>query len=153
LCWWNILWFEGSEWGIRACLRNVNALRENNERYLLVARNSDLLGSVLLMIESSGLKEALLHAIDDGLAVPGEIVRTAIYDRIERSYQLRREEIPDHLETFHKALQDLLGAGARVMEKLIAKSLYRRLKLNFTQHDGWTLIDYVNHAKEAKRNG
>jgi len=92
-------------------------------------------------------------AVDEALLVPGEIVRTAIYERIERSYQLKREEIPDHLETFHQALQDLLGAGGKVMEKLIAKSLYRRLKLNFTQHDGWTLVDYVNHAKEAKRSG
>jgi predicted DNA-binding protein YlxM (UPF0122 family) len=105
------------------------------------------------MIESSGLKEALLHAIDDGLAVPGEIVRTAIYDRIERSYQLRREEIPEKLETFHQALQDLLGAGAKVMEKLIAKSLYRQFKLSFTEHDGWTLVDYVNHAKRSEANG
>jgi hypothetical protein len=95
----------------------------------------------------------LALAVDEALLVPGEIVRTAIYDRIERSYQLRREEIPEKLETFHQALQDLLGAGAKVMEKLIAKSLYRRLKLNFTQHDGWTLVDYVNHAKETKRDG
>jgi len=103
------------------------------------------------MIESSGLKEALLHAIDDGLAVPGEIVRTAIYDRIERSYQLRREEIPEKLPTFHKALQDLLGASAtKVMEKLIAKNLYRPLELNFTEHADWDIVDYVNHAKKAR---
>ena len=102
------------------------------------------------MIESSGLKEALLHAIDGGLAVPGEIVRTAIYDRIERSYQLRREEIPDHLETFHKAFQDLLGASAKVMEKIIAKNLYTSLGLKFIEHATWTLVDYVNHAREVK---
>jgi hypothetical protein len=99
------------------------------------------------MTECSGLKEALLHAIDDGLAVPGEIVRTAIYDRIERSYQIRREEIPEKLPTFHKALEDLLGASAKVMEKLIAKNLYRRLGLNFTEHANWSIVDYVNHAK------
>ena len=92
----------------------------------------------------------MVQAVDEALLVPGEIVRTAIYERIERSYQLRREEIPDHFETFHKALQDLLGASANVMERLIAKSLYRRLKLNFTQHDGWTLLDYVNHARKAQ---
>jgi len=76
-------------------------------------------------------------------------VRTAIYERIERSYQLKREEIPEKLKTFQLALEDLLGESAKVMEKIIAKSLYRRLKLSFTQHDGWTLVDYVNHAKEA----
>ena len=102
------------------------------------------------MASSAELKETLLQAVDEALLVPGEIVRTAIYERIERSYQLRRQEIPEKLETFHRALQDLLGAGDKVMEKLIARSLYRRLKLNFTQHDGWTLVDYVNHAKKAQ---
>jgi hypothetical protein len=47
-------------------------------------------------------------------------------------------------------LQDLIGGGAKVMEKLIAKNLYRRLGLNFTEHENWTLVDYVNHAKELK---
>jgi hypothetical protein len=97
---------------------------------------------------------ALLEAVDAGLLVPGEIVRTAIYERIERSYRVKREEILEKLETFHEALQDLLGASAsKVMEKLIARNLYSRLELNFRQHDGWTLVDYVNHAKEAKRSG
>jgi len=101
------------------------------------------------MRRPANLEKILLEAVDEGLLVPGEIVRAAIYERIERSYQLRREEIPEKVETFHRALQELLGAGGKVMEKLIAKSLYRRLKLSFTEHDGWTLVDYVNHAKES----
>jgi hypothetical protein len=105
------------------------------------------------MGQPANLEKILLEAVDEGLLVPGEIVRAAIYERLERSYQVKRGEIPEKLETFHRALQDLLGAGGKVMEKLIAKSLYRRLELNFTQHDGWTLIDYVNHAKGAKRDG
>jgi hypothetical protein len=39
------------------------------------------------LASSSALSEAVLVAVDDGLSVPGEIVRAAIYDRIERSYQ------------------------------------------------------------------
>lgn len=75
------------------------------------------------MASSVELEETLLQAVDEALLIPGEVVRTAIYERIERSYQLRREEIPDRLETFHQALQDLLGAGGKVMEKFTAKSL------------------------------
>jgi len=105
------------------------------------------------MRQSIDLGKVLLEAVDEGLLVPGEIVRAAIYERLERSYQVKRGEIPEKLETFQLALEDLLGKSAKVMEKLIAKSLYRRLELNFIQHDGWTLIDYVNHAKGAKRDG
>jgi hypothetical protein len=67
------------------------------------------------LASSLELEETLLQAVDEALLVPGEIVRTAIHKRIERSYQLRRKEIPEKLETFHPALQELLGAGGRVM--------------------------------------
>jgi hypothetical protein len=101
------------------------------------------------LASSVELEETLLQAVDEALLVPGEIVRTAIYERIERSYQVKREEIPEKLETFHRALQELLGAGGKVMEKLIVRNLYRRLGLSFEKHDGWTVVDYVNHAKAS----
>jgi len=37
------------------------------------------------------------------------------------------------------------------MEKFIVRNLYRRLGLSFEKHDGWTLVDYVNHAKASAR--
>jgi len=104
------------------------------------------------MVQRAELREALLEAVDHGLLVPGEIVRAAIYARIENSYELKREEIPEKLEAFHRALEDLLGKGVTVMEKLIAKNLYSRLGLNFVEHANWTLVDYVNHAKRVERD-
>lgn len=95
------------------------------------------------------VKRALLDAVDYGLLALGEIVRATIYERIEGSYQVRREEIPDKLDTFHKALQELLGKGAEVVRRQIAKNLYRRLDLTFTEHENWTLVDYVHDAKRA----
>lgn len=104
------------------------------------------------MAPSRDLADNLVLAVDEALLVPGEIVRTAICERIERSYQIRREEIPERLETFHQALQDLLGKSAKVMQKLIAKNLYRRLEMDFTEHANLTLVDYVNHAKRSRVN-
>jgi hypothetical protein len=101
------------------------------------------------LASSVELEETLLQAVDEALVIPGEIVRMAIYERIERSYQLRREEIPEKLETFRRALQELLGAGGKVMEKLIVRNLYRRLGLSFEKNEVWALVDYVNHAKES----
>jgi len=80
----------------------------------------------------------------------GESVRGAIYYHIERTFQIRREEIPKRLEAFHEALQGMLGEGAMVVERLIAKNLYAKLGLRFEQHEA--LIDYVNHARELKGN-
>ena len=98
------------------------------------------------------LDGTLLQAVDDGLLVLGQGLRMAIYKRIESTYQVRREDIPDKLLTFHRALQDLLGSGAKMMERLIARDLYSRLGLDFIEHDDWTLIDFMHYAKKVKRH-
>jgi hypothetical protein len=104
------------------------------------------------MTDSLWVREALLHAVDQGFGVPGETVKAVIYRRIEVGYHIRREDIPDNLETFRRALLELLGAGAPVVERIIAKNLYRIIGLDFTEHDNWTLVDYVNHAKDSKNS-
>jgi len=95
------------------------------------------------------LDEALVQAIDHGLLVLGEIARQALYQRIEKDYQVKRDQIPEKLPAFHTALLELLGAGAKVLERLIARDLYKLLGLNFVYHGDWTLVDYVSHAKLA----
>ena len=102
------------------------------------------------MMEPAEFRQILLEAVDYGLMVLGEIVRQAIYERIEKDHELTRTEIPEQLEAFHKALQDLLGASAKVMERVIARNLYSRLGLDYVAHENWTLVDYVNHAKKAR---
>ncbi len=103
-------------------------------------------------MQPSELRSGLLEAVDEGLLVPGEIVRKAIYERIERSYQLKREDIPEQLEAFHLALHDLLGNSAKVMERVIARNLYSRFKTNFIEHADWTLVDYVNHVRDLRKD-
>jgi hypothetical protein len=110
---------------------------------------SDNLSKVAAIDE--GFKKELLSAIDKGPLVLGESVKHAIYYHVERKHQLRREEIPEKIESFHKALQSLLGAGAEVLEKLIAKDLYGRLGLNFEEHEGWTIVDYVNQGEKSRK--
>jgi len=102
-----------------------------------------------VMVEPAGFREHLLEAVDYGLMVLGEIVRQAIYEQIENHHALKREEIPERLETFHIALEDVLGTSARTVERLIVKNLYQRLSLGFVDHPEWTLVDHVNHVRAA----
>jgi hypothetical protein len=101
------------------------------------------------MMEHAEFRQILLEADDYGLMVLGEIVRQAIYERIEKDHELKRADIPEQLEAFHKALGSVLGVSAKTVEKLIAKNLYQKLGLNFTEHVNWTLADYFNHVKKA----
>jgi hypothetical protein len=45
------------------------------------------------MTDSVRLREALIQAVDQGLGIPGDSVRVAIYERLEISYHIKREEI------------------------------------------------------------
>jgi len=77
-------------------------------------------------------------------------VSEALYMRIERSCRVKREQIPEKLETFHLALQELTGASANVVERLIAKELRSRIQMNFRQNAKWILVDYAEHANKAQ---
>lgn len=93
--------------------------------------------------------KALLEGVDAGLLVLGEGVKPTIYFHVEKSYQVKREDIPDRLEAFHKALAGLLGQGAKIIEKKIAMEFYSRLGLDFVEHKNWTIIDYINDVQDA----
>jgi hypothetical protein len=108
-------------------------------------------GEANSMVKPAQLDEALLEAIDFGLAVPGEIVRETIYERLETVYGIKREQIPEKLPAFHQALQELVRSVAKVIERVIAKNLYSRLGQSFVNHENWTLVDYVDHAKRSLR--
>jgi hypothetical protein len=36
--------------------------------------------------------------------------------------------------------------------KLVVRNVRDSLAVNFAEHDGWALVDYVNHRKEAKKD-
>ena len=103
------------------------------------------------MREPAVFRDALPEAVDCGLMVLGEIVRQAIYGQIENHHGLKRAEIPERLEAFHKALGCVLGVSAKTVARLVAKNLYQRLNLNFTPRPEWTLIEYVDHAKTTSK--
>ena len=104
--------------------------------------------NVAVRNDPTRLQNTLLESVDEGLLALGETGREALYQCIQSKYQLTREEIPDNLETFHQALQDL-DAGAKIIEKLIVKNLYTTLGLKFTERANWTLIDHVNNLRQA----
>ncbi len=99
-----------------------------------------------LLTVQSEFKRTLREAVDEGLLVLGENARQVIYYHIERSRQVKPEQIPDRIEPFHEALRSMFGAGADVVEKLIIKNLYSTLALKFEEYEDWTLVDYVNNA-------
>jgi hypothetical protein len=94
------------------------------------------------MAQSASLGVALLEAFDQGPLLAQEDIRAAIYGGTKRSYGVKRKDAQKH--------ERLCADSSKVMEELIPKAVYSHRKSNFTPYDGWTLVDHVNHKKEAK---
>lgn len=93
------------------------------------------------------LAVAVREAIDYGLLTLSGITRQSIYHCLSWRYGISRDGIPDKLEDFHRALEELVGTGAKAIEELISHNLYQKLGLDFEGHDDWTLIEYVRNAE------
>ena len=72
-----------------------------------------------------------------------EIGTKAIYNYIEKKYQLEREKIARNPKTFSTGLKALLGSAAPVIEILIISKLHRELHLKFEKKENVDFSDYI----------
>lgn len=98
-------------------------------------------------------EKLLLEAVDEGLASLGESSKQAIYFHIERSFNVKKKEIPHKIEAFAKAIEKIFGLGANFLEMLIVKKLYEKIEGVFEWHESteFTFTRYVAVAKRVFR--
>ena len=72
----------------------------------------------------------LLDAVDQSLSVLGESSKTSIYFHLEKSYGIKRQDIPQKTEEFVSALEKLFGPGAAFIASLVSKRLCEKAGLN-----------------------
>lgn len=77
----------------------------------------------------------------------GDSSKQAILFHLETSFQLKKENIPNNLTEFKKALEGIFGPGAAYLEKVIVKRLNEKLGLEFEEDSG---IDFLECVKTAK---
>ena len=91
----------------------------------------------------------LLEAVDEGLSSMGESSKKAVYFHIEKSFNIRREEIPSRIEDFARAIESIFGLGAHFLEILIMKRLHERIRGGFRlpESSDFTFAEYIIVAK------
>ncbi len=75
----------------------------------------------------------------------GDRAKHAIYLCLERQ-GLQRHQIPEYLSRFEVFLEDNFGRAGGVIERQIAKRLYRGLGLDMVEVPHLALTDYVDMA-------
>ena len=78
--------------------------------------------------EKANFSELLLEAIDEALSSLGQSSKTAIYYQLETMFNIKKQDIPNRVDDFSKALEKISGLGATHLEILFMKSLYAKVR-------------------------
>ena len=94
-------------------------------------------------------EKLFIEAVDEGLGTLGESGKHMIFFHLDKSYSVKKHDIPKRPEVFAEGLKKIFGAGASVLERLILKSLYSKLGLEYENVEARPFVDYVNYVREA----
>jgi len=90
----------------------------------------------------------LLKIIDEELKqIFGESATLIIYNYLENNYSLKREEIPEKIEVFTRGLEEFLGSGAQVVQKITLQKLSSYFEVQCQVKEGYSFADYVTEIK------
>jgi hypothetical protein len=93
-------------------------------------------------------RSLLLASLHDVIReVLGERPLKAVFSSLETSFHIKREEIPERLEDFQKALAELFGNGAPVIARAVARRLCRRLGITYYERADYDFKMYVEDCK------
>jgi hypothetical protein len=96
-------------------------------------------------------EKLLLEAVDEGLSSLGDSAKQAIYFHLEKSFNIKRQEISHEIRAFVKAIEKILGLGANFLEILIMKRPYEKIGGVFEWHESadFASTEYVVVAKRS----
>jgi len=105
----------------------------------------------LQRLEPDEFRRLLLESVEDGIrGVLGELPLQTLYYSLEKNDQIRRDEIPERLEDFQSALTRMLGAGAPVIMRVIARNLHSRLEIPYHREEGYDLKRHVEICRQMR---
>jgi adenylate cyclase class IV len=93
----------------------------------------------------------LLEAIDDALSALGDSIMQTVCFHVERSFHIKKQEIPYRLGAFTEAIENIFGVGADFIEILIMKKLHQKVDARFMWNEAqeFGLVQYVSEAKRV----
>jgi hypothetical protein len=104
-----------------------------------------------LPVPKRDFEKLLLEAVDEGLSSLGESSKEAIYFHLDKDFNVRKHEIPDKIEAFVGAVENIFGLGANFLEIAIMKQLRAKMGQQFKWHvsKDLTFTEYVTVARRS----
>jgi len=92
----------------------------------------------------------LLDSIDEALSSLGQNVKVSIYFHLENKFSVPKQDIPDRVEDFSNALEQIFGQASKQLEILIIKHLHQKINLNYKWAGPNWLVPNLTFEKYVK---
>jgi nucleoside-diphosphate-sugar epimerase len=73
-------------------------------------------------------EKLVMDAVENVFSSLGESCKQAIYFHLENRYNIGKKEIPERIEDFADALEEIFGSGAKLIEIEIIKLLFSKVQ-------------------------
>jgi hypothetical protein len=101
----------------------------------------------------NSFETAILDAVDAGFAPFGRFGKQVIYLHLENTFKIKKQEIPYKSEEFADAIEQIFGAGAKLIEIRIIEALHERIQdfVHFPKKGELAFAEYVDDLRSFLR--
>jgi len=99
---------------------------------------------------SSNFEKLLSESVDEALSSLGESYKQEFYFSLEESFGIKKQDIPNKIDVFERAIEKSLGSKADALENLIINLLIEKIgKISERDEDvGFRFAERVRHIRE-----
>jgi len=97
------------------------------------------------------LEANIAEAIDESLSSFGDSFKQVVYFQLQKAFHLEKEEIPFRIGEFANAIEEIFGAGAKLIEIRIIEALHARND-GFMHHPKEKDLMFTEYMEEALRS-
>lgn len=76
----------------------------------------------------NSFEATIIEAVDESFSLFGHSSKQAIYFQLENAFKIKKQEIPCKIEEFADAIEQIFGAGAKLIEIRIIEALHKRIQ-------------------------
>jgi hypothetical protein len=104
-------------------------------------------------LRENSFETAILDAVDEGFAPFGHSSKQALYIHLENTFKIKKQEIPYKIEEFADAIEQIFGAGAKLIEIRILEALHERNQdfVHFPKKGELAFAEYVDDLRSFLR--
>ena len=97
-----------------------------------------------------GFEEVLLEAVDEALSSLGDSSKRAVYYHLEKDFDISRQDIPNKIEEFASALEEIFGPGTRLLEIQMMRRLYEKVGPAFKHFPEGDDLEFTGYAAAVR---